>query len=217
MGMKQSVVRTTPVARSSGIGDALFSKVQQRVLGVLFGNPNRSFYANEMIAMVASGTGAVQRELARLERGGLLTVKRVGNQKHYQANAQAPVYAELRGLILKTSGLADVLRDALKPLAEDITAAFIYGSVAKGEDTASSDIDLMVVSEILTYADVFALLEVTTRKLGRAVNPAIYTANALARRLKQDNAFIKRVWAQPKIWVVGSESEIPAGKTRRPG
>jgi predicted nucleotidyltransferase len=215
--MIKSVARTTPAARSSGIGDALFTKVQQRVLGVLFGNPNRSFYANEMIALVASGTGAVQRELARLERGGLLTVKRVGNQKHYQANAQAPVYAELRGLILKTSGLADVLRDALTPLAEDIAAAFIYGSVAKGQDTASSDIDLMVVSEILTYADVFALLEATTQKLGRAVNPTIYTANALARRLKQDNAFVKRVWTQPKIWVMGSESEIPAGKTRRPG
>lgn len=209
--MKESVDGATPAVRSTGIGDALFTKVQQRVLGVLLGNPNRSFYANEMIARVASGTGAVQRELARLERAGLVTVKRVGNQKHYQANAQAPVYEELRGLVLKTSGLADVLRDALRPLANDITAAFVYGSVAKAEDTASSDIDLMIVSETLTYADVFALLEGTTQKLGRPVNPTVYSTNALARRFKQDNAFVKRVWDQPKIWVMGSESEFTAG------
>lgn len=209
--MKESVDGATPAVHSTGIGDALFTKVQQRVLGVLFGNPNRSFYANEMIARVASGTGAVQRELARLERAGLVTVKRVGNQKHYQANAQAPVYEELRGLVLKTSGLADVLRDALRPVANDITAAFVYGSVAKGEDTASSDIDLMIVSETLTYADVFALLEVTMQRLGRPVNPTVYTTNALARRFKQDNAFVKRVRDQRKIWVMGSESEFTAG------
>ena len=107
MGIKKpaSKVRATP---KSGTADALFTKVQQRVLGLLFGNPARSFYANEIIALAGSGTGAVQRELGRLDAAGLVTVKRLGNQKHYQANAAAPVFEELRGLILKTSGLADV-------------------------------------------------------------------------------------------------------------
>ena len=100
---------------SSGIASALFPKVRQRVLAVLFGNPNRSFYANELIALAQSGTGAVQRELAALSGAGLLTVKRQGNQKHYQANSDAPVFAELRGLVLKTMGLTDVLRAALAP------------------------------------------------------------------------------------------------------
>src|SRR6185437_10936397 len=134
---------------SSGVADALFTKVQQRVLAVLFGNHSRSFYANELIALACSGSGAVQRELAQLEAAQLVTVRRVGNQKHYQANASSPIFEELRGLVLKTSGLVDVLRAALAPLAAQIGQAFIYGSVAKGRDTAKSDIDLMVISEKL--------------------------------------------------------------------
>ena len=195
---------------SSGIGDALFTKGQQRVLGVLFGNPNRTFYANEIIALAASGTGAVQRELARLEAAGLVTVTRVGNQKHYRANADSPVFAELRALILKTSGLADVLRAALAPLEGEIRAAFVYGSVAKREDTASSDIDLLVVSETIAYSELFAALEVASGNLGRTVNPTVYTTEELSRRVRQGNAFVKRVLAQPKIWLVGGERDLPA-------
>ena len=100
------------------MADALFAKVQQRVLGVLFGNPRRSFYANEVISLARSGTGAVQRELARLEASGLVTVTRVGKQKHYQANAGSPVFEELRAIVLKTSGQADVIRAALAPISE---------------------------------------------------------------------------------------------------
>ncbi|MBI3917524.1 MAG: nucleotidyltransferase domain-containing protein [Betaproteobacteria bacterium] len=207
MGIKKRRARpsTTPAI---GIADALFSKVRQRVLGVLFGNPGRSFYANEVIALAGSGTGAVQRELIRLETTGLLTVTRVGKQKHYQANPAAPVFEELRGLVLKTSGLADVLRTGLAPLAGQITAAFVYGSVPKGEDTAKSDIDLMVLSESLTYADLFAALEETSRRLGRKVNPTVYTPQELARRRKQGNAFVTRVLAQPRIWRIGGERDL---------
>lgn len=146
MGMKPAP-RVPGPSRSTSVADALFTKGQQRVLGVLFGNPDRSFYANEIIALAGTGTGAVQRELARLESAGLVTVERVGVQKHYRANARAPVFAELRALVLKTSGLADVLRAALAPLADDISAAFVFGSVAKRQDTAFSDMDLMVVSD----------------------------------------------------------------------
>jgi hypothetical protein len=113
MGTKKR--RAKAPAAPSGIADALFSKVQQRVLAVLFGNPGRSFYANEVIGLAGSGTGAVQRELARLEAAGLVTVTRIGKQKHYQANAAAPVFEELRGLVLKSTGLVDVMRDALIP------------------------------------------------------------------------------------------------------
>lgn len=177
---------------------------------MLFGNPRRSFYANEVIGLARSGTGAVQRELARLETSGLVTITRVGKQKHYQANAGSPVFEELRALVLKTFGIADVLRAALAPLSESIRAAFVYGSIAKGEDTATSDIDLMVVSDRLTYADLFAAVEDASLQLGRKVAPTIYTSKELSKRMKQDNAFVTRVLAQPKLWLIGDERALSA-------
>lgn len=195
---------------SPSIADALFPKVRQRVLAVLFGTPDRSFYANEVIALAQSGTGAVQRELADLAKAGLLTVSKQGNQKHYQANASAPVFTELRGLVLKTMGLADVLRAALAPLAGQIDGAFIYGSVARQQDTAQSDVDVMIVSSTLGYGEVFGALEGATVSLGRKVNPTLYSPADWARRLASDNAFATRVWQQPKIWLIGSEAQLHA-------
>ena len=209
MGIKKRQTKT-PASLVIGTADALFSKVRQRVLGVLFGNPGRSFYANEVIALAGSGTGAVQRELIRLAATGLVTITRLGKQKHYQANAAAPVFEELRGLVLKTSGLADVLRAGLVPLTEQIIAAFVYGSVAKKQDSAKSDIDLMVVSDSLTYADLFAALEDSTNRLGRKVNPTVYSPQELAKRRKQGNAFVTRVLAQPKIWLIGGQRDLAA-------
>src|SRR5262245_52280294 len=186
MGMKGSRPEGAGGGRKHGLADALFARVQQRVLGVLFGNPGRSFYANEIIRLARSGTGAVQRELAQLEAAGLVTVKRVGNQKHYQANADAPVFQELRALILKTFGLADVLRAALAPLSHSIRAAFVYGSIAKRQESASSDVDLMVISDSLSYADLFTALEESSSRLGRKISPTMYSPVELARRIKQN-------------------------------
>jgi predicted nucleotidyltransferase len=208
--MKSRTRRAGPKRPTHGLADALFAKVQQRVLGVLFGNPDRSFYANELIALARSGTGAVQRELARLEGAGLVTVSRVGKQKHYQANQASPVFRELRSLVLKTSGLVDVLRQALSPSSDVIRAAFVYGSVAKGDDTASSDIDLMVVADDLTYGDLFAALEEASARLGRKIAPTIYSRKEIARRLKQDNSFLTRVLEQPKLWLIGGERDLAA-------
>ncbi|MBI2203624.1 MAG: nucleotidyltransferase domain-containing protein [Candidatus Rokubacteria bacterium] len=210
MGTQRIARPSKPKARSTGLADALFPKVQQRVLAVLFGNAHRSFFANEVIALARSGTGAVQRELARLEASGLVTVKRVGRQKHYQANPASPVFNELRGLVLKTSGLVDQLRAALAPISARIRAAFVYGSIAKGEDTAASDVDLMIVSDELTYADLFTVLEDTAGRLGRRIEPTIYSSRELAERVKQENAFVTRVLAQPKLWVIGDDNAISA-------
>ena len=118
------------------------------------------------------------------------------------------MFAELRVMVLKTSGLGDVLRNALAPLSGDIRAAFVYGSVAKREDTATSDIDLMVISDRLTYADLFAALEDATGRLGRNVNPTVYTPPELARRIRQGNAFVRRVLSRPKIWLIGGEGDL---------
>lgn len=188
--------------------DALFPAVRQRVLAVLFGSPDRSFYANELIALARSGTGAVQRELASLLAAGLVTVRDQGNQKHYQANAASPVFAELRGLVLKTVGLADVLRAALAPLEDQVAAAFVYGSVARQQDTAASDVDVLIVSDALGYAEVFGALEGAAQTLGRIINPTLYTRAELARRRAQDNAFVTRVLDQPRIWLMGDEEVL---------
>jgi predicted nucleotidyltransferase len=205
---KRARKSASPLTR--GVADALFAKVQQRVLAVLFGNPRRSFYANEVIGLARFGTGAVQRELARLEASGLVLVTRVGKQKHYQANPRSPVFEEVRALVLKTVGLVDVLREALAPMSKSIRAAFIYGSIAKGEDTAASDVDLMVLSDRLTYADLFAALERVSADLGRKVAPTIYSSKELSKRMKQDNAFVTRVLGQPKLWLIGDESVLAA-------
>ncbi|MFW2355468.1 nucleotidyltransferase domain-containing protein [Hydrogenophaga sp.] len=189
----------------SGTADALFPKVRQRVLAVLFGAPDRSYYANELIAIAQSGTGAVQRELAGLCDAGLITARKQGNQKHYQANAASPVFTELRGLVLKTMGLGDVLRAALAPMAPAIQLAFVFGSMASQQDTAQSDVDLLIVSPSLRYGEVFGALEAASQTLGRTVNPTIYTPEEFERRAAQDNAFVTRVMQQPKIWLIGEE------------
>ena len=192
------------------LADALFSNTQQKVLGFLFGQPDRSFYATELIALTGGGSGAVQRELARLEQTGLVRTRRVGTQKHYQANPASPLFTELTSIAMKTVGLAEPLRDALAPLAAKIAAAFVYGSVAKRADTAISDIDLMVISDSVTYADVYAAMEPVSSRLGRTVNPTVYSRQQLARRVKQGTAFTNRVLQQPKIWLIGSEDVLPA-------
>jgi predicted nucleotidyltransferase len=191
------------------LADALLTKTQQRVLGSLFGRPDRSFYASELIRDAGTGSGAAQRELAKLEQSGLIVSRLIGRQKHYQANPASPLYSELRSIVLKTVGLAEPLRDALKPLSSNIRLAFVYGSVAKATDQSASDIDLMIVSDSLTYGEVFGALERVTRALGRKVNPTVYTAAEFSKRERTENAFVKRVLEQPKLWVIGTEHDLP--------
>jgi predicted nucleotidyltransferase len=205
MGIKPIPPLATPGA---SLADALFSGTQQRVLGLLFGQPERSFYATELINLAGAGSGAVQRELMRLVQSGLVTVRPVGNQKHYQANPDSPIYAELCAMVRKTVGLAEPLRTALASLAGQIKAAFVYGSVAKKQDTASSDIDLMLLSDSLSYADLYTALEAVSAQLGRTVNPTILSKKDLTKRIKQGEAFITRVLAQPKVWLIGGEDDF---------
>jgi predicted nucleotidyltransferase len=198
----------TTVASSTGLSDALFPGTKQRVLGILYGQTDRSFYANELIGLAGSGSGAVQRELATLTNSGLVTVKAVGNQKHYQANPQSPIFNELRAIIQKTVGLADPLRKALQAMSAQITAAFVYGSIAKKTDTASSDIDLMVISDKLSYGELFTALEEASGALGRPVNPTILSRDEFQQRIAQKESFLNRVMAQPKIWIVGKDGDL---------
>ncbi len=174
----------------SGIAGALFSSTQQRLFSLLFGQPERSFYTNELITLAGSGSGAVQRELQRLTQAGLLTVTTIGNQKHYQANVESPIFPELRSIVLKTFGAANRLRHALRPIESAITFACIYGSVAKGEDHAGSDMDIMVVSDILTLGDIFSVMQPLEGLLGRKIHVTLYTSEEFSKRRKDRNPFL---------------------------
>ena len=195
----------------SGLADALFSTTRQKVLAYLFGQPDRSFYASELISLANSGSGAVQRELARLAQSGLATMTRIGNQTHYQANADSPIYDDLCNIVEKTVGLVGQVQRALAPLEQDISLAFIYGSVAKRRDHAGSDVDLLIISDTLSYADIYPALEPVTAHIGRTVNPHLCSQEELRHLLKKNNAFIERVMEQPKLWILGGEDGIPAG------
>lgn len=198
------------------VADALFTRTQQRVLGLLYGNPARSFYSNEIVRLSGVGIGTVHRELARLLSSGLVTAGRIGNQKHYQANRAAPVFEELRGLALKTFGVADVLRAALAPLASRIRVAFVHGPVAAREDNAASDVEVMVLSDYLGYGEVIAALAGAERSLGRGVNPSIYGRVEFLRRISEEGGFLARALQGPRIPLIGSDADIPQPAKARP-
>jgi len=201
-------VRRSSARSGVSLADALFSRTQQRVLAFLFGQPERSFYSTELIGLVGAGSGAVQRELAKLAHAALVTVTRVGNQKHYQADPSSPIFAELCAVAQKTVGLAEPLREALAPLVSRIHAAFVFGSVAKRRDTAVSDIDVLVLSDSADHADVFGALQGVEYRLARRINPTVYTTAEWRRKRKEGNAFVVKVLKQPKVFLLGSEDEL---------
>lgn len=202
--------------KPSSIADVLFSGVQQRVLGLLFGQPGRSFYANEIVQLRKTGRGALQRELEHLTASGLVTMTPIGKQKHYQANRDCPIFDELRGIVIKTFGLADVLRLALAEHEKDILAAFIFGSVAKGTDTASSDIDVMVVADGLSYSVLFEALTHAEETLGRKVSPTLYSSEEFANKRGDGNHFVTRILDHPRIPLIGDVNALATGKPAEP-
>lgn len=203
MGTKKAAAVPRTVRRTS-VADALFSRTQQRVLGILYGNPERSFFATEIFERAGSGRGTVQRELERLVDSGLALVSPVGNQKHYRANVDAPIFPELRSIILKTSGLAEPLRDALSPLAKKIELALVYGSVARGEAHAGSDVDLLVVARELTLEQLYSRLARAEETIGRTIRPTLLTPAELMRRRAENNPFLQKILSGDTITLIGS-------------
>jgi predicted nucleotidyltransferase len=187
----------------SAIGDVLFTKTQQRVLGLLYGQPAQSYYLNELVRLADIGKGTVRRELEKLCTVGLITVRKQGNQNHYQANPANPVFTELKGIVDKTFGVAGVLKTVLQPIIATIDFAFVYGSVAKGNEHAASDIDLMLVADNLSYTEVMDLLLEAEQILGRTVNPTLYTHQEFDDRLQQQQSFVSRVVMQNTLWLQG--------------
>lgn len=194
---------------SDDVAAALFGLTRRSVLALLFGRAGESFYLREIARETGTGTGAVQRELARLSAAGLIRRNRRGHQVYFEANPESPVYDELRSLMTKTAGLADVLRRGLADLSREkkISAAFVYGSVAQGKQRPSSDVDLFVVGTV-TLRELMPVLRPIEQRLGREINPSVYTPEEVRRKLDQQSGFLDRVMADPRIMLYGTQDDL---------
>jgi predicted nucleotidyltransferase len=191
----------------NAISDGLFSKTRQSVLALLYGHTDRSFYTRQVLDAVKIGRGTVQRELQNLTESGIITREVRGNQVHYQANSKSPIFNELKSIVRKTFGVADVIREALAPFSDNITAAFIFGSTARSSDDRKSDIDVMIVGDI-TFDDAVSAVMKAQDILRREVNPVVYPAEEFKKRLKDKQGFILEVMRGEKIFVIGDEDEL---------
>jgi predicted nucleotidyltransferase len=189
------------------VGSALFGKTQRALLGLFFARPEQSFYLRQIVRLARVGQGAAQRELSSWVESGLLVRTRRGHQVHYQANRESPVFTELKALAVKTAGVADVLREALAPLADRIVLAFVHGSVAERMEKAGSDVDMIVVGEV-TFGDVAAAMQSAQTTIGREVNPSVYSGKEFRKKLGANHPFLKRVVAKSKVFLIGGEREL---------
>ena len=185
------------------LSSALFTSTQQRLFTLLFGQPDRSFFLGELIELADSGRGAVQRELARLADVGLVVTKAVGNQKHFQANQAAPIFNELHAIVLKTVGLAEPIKAALAHAPEPIKFALIYGSFAKQSDSASSDVDLLIVSERLSLEQAYSLLAPVENQISRKLSVTLLTPIEFQQRRIDNSPFLSKVLSGQHILLAG--------------
>lgn len=195
------------INKNNDISSSLFSKGRRRVLAALFTRPDQPRYMREIIAVAGVGQGQVQRELAQLHRAGLVLREKRANLVYYRPNPDAPIYEELKSIAFKTFGVADALRDALQPLAKKICVAFIYGSVARGEETAHSDIDVMIIGGVKFSEATLAFAAVQTQ-LRREINPSVYTMAELQARMREAGGFAQRVLGGGKVFLMGNEDDL---------
>jgi predicted nucleotidyltransferase len=192
------------------VADALFPASRKRVLGFLYGQPERTFALSELIELARSGHGAVQRELSRLTASGLVRVIRDHRRRRYQANPSTPVFEELRSLVGKTMGVTQRVHKAVTTLGPRVQLVLLFGSTAKGGATPSSDIDLLLVSDELTLEDVLRTMEPLERELGRRVDTTIYTHAEFSKRLHDDNPFLTKVLEGEHVVLLGSLDDFAA-------
>lgn len=187
--------------------DALFPKTRQGILAATLVQPEKAWYVSELARRLGVPSSSLQRELQDLSDTGILKTHRQGRMVYYQANMDSPLFSDLRGLLLKTAGFADILMDVLKPLASKLQIAFVYGSIASGSEQSDSDIDLMVVGTV-SPVEMAQPLRHAHELLGRAINPTIYTPSEFDKKLKAKDHFLKRVLDKPKLFVIGNQNEL---------
>jgi len=205
MGTIDLVMVTTRNTRMNSLAAALFGKGRRQILGLLFSRPEETFYLREIARWAGTGLGAAQRELRRLVAAGIVRRTRRGNQVYFQANPQCPIFSELRGIAVKTAGVADVLRAALAPLARRIRQAFVYGSIARREARQASDVDLCVVGDV-SFAEVVEALAPAQETLAREINPTVYSPKEFRQKLAKKHPFLSNILTGPRLVLMGDES-----------
>ena len=185
----------------------LFTDYRRKVLALLLLHPEQQYHQREIARMTGTVSGTLSRELAKLVEAGLLLKVAIGNQMHYRANRQCLIFEELASILRKTSGLADILSEALLPLAAQIECAFVFGSMASGKASAASDIDLMLIGDA-DFAEVIRVLYPLQERLGREINPKTYRRAEWHALAKQQGAFIREILIKPKLFVMGSEADL---------
>jgi len=189
------------------LSSVLFTEYRRRVLGLLLLHPEQRYYLREIARLTGTVPGTLKRELTKLESTGVLTVEKVGNQSHYAANRDCPIFEELAGILRKTSGLVDVLADGLMPLTAGIEVAFVFGSMASGKARTGSDIDLMVIGEV-DFGELVANLHPLQQTLGREINPKLYTRAEWQQLVREQSAFVRDVLGKPRLFVIGNEQNL---------
>lgn len=196
------------------LANLLFGSYRRDVLGLLLMHPGEAYHVREIARMTRRPANTLYRELSTLAKAGLLTRRSQGNQVHYQANPQSPIYEELRGILRKTTGLADVLREALKPLGKRIDAAFVYGSMAGGKEHEGSDVDVLLIGD-LKFEDAVRALGPAESSLRREINPHVYGIKEFRAKLSGKDPFLRRVLEGPKIILAGDLDDIAKPGRRR--
>jgi predicted nucleotidyltransferase/DNA-binding HxlR family transcriptional regulator len=198
----------------TSIATHLLGQTRSAVLGTLLLHPQDSLHVHELARRTGASAGSLHRELRALAELGVLLRQEVGRQVHYRANPASPVFAELAGLLRKTAGLADVLRDALVPLGKKVTLAFVFGSVAAGSERPGSDVDLMVLGSA-SFADLARALAPAHEVLGREINPTVMAPREFARKLAAGDGFARSVAKGPRVWLMGGENDFAELATHR--
>jgi len=184
-----------------------FSRARRAILSLLFGQSEESFYFRQIVRASGYGLGPVQRELKLLTEAGIILRTVRGRQVYFQANSESPIFQELKGLITKTVGIGDTLRDALAPIGKELSVVFIYGSIARGEETRRSDIDLLIVGNV-SFSDIVVRLQAAQKTLGREINPTVYSGAEFRMRLRKRHHFLTSLVNGPKIYLIGDENEL---------
>jgi predicted nucleotidyltransferase len=194
-------------AKINRLGATLFGKTRRAVLALLYGHPDESFYLRQIARVTGAGMGSLQRELQQLSEAGIIQRSEIGRQAFFKANSESPVFSDLKNLIIKTFGVADVLRAALSPLADTIQVAFIYGSMAGSEFKQSSDVDVMIIGNT-AFAEVVAALSPVQETLAREINPTVYPQDEFKSKAAEGHHFLKTVLNDPKLFLIGDENEL---------
>jgi predicted nucleotidyltransferase len=193
-------------SRSTSLGTLLLGKTRLSILSLLLPQPSRRLYLREIARITGAGQGGVQRELEKLTRTGILAKTREANLTYYQANRSSPVFDDLKGLVEKTAGIPGAVRSALLPLADSIEHAFLYGSMARGDERGGSDIDLMVIGDV-AFLDVVSAVSALQETLGREINPTVFTRAEFRQRIEKGDHFLTRVMSSERTDLIGGDRE----------